>query len=96
MVRKTHLEPFTEPLMVPPVGQPKNLFFLRVNNLEEHETVITSTQLEILRLSVITSTQNHQQNKSQNGCTGYNIDQLLVYRSYLPSMSCWNLQFLTQ
>ena len=30
MVLKTHLEPFREPLKVPPVGQPKNLFFLRV------------------------------------------------------------------
>ena len=27
MVLKTHLEPFREPLMVPPVGQPKNPFF---------------------------------------------------------------------
>ena len=27
MVLKTHLEPFREPLKVPPVGQPKNLFF---------------------------------------------------------------------
>ena len=27
MVLKTHLEPFKEPLKVPPVGQPKNLFF---------------------------------------------------------------------
>ena len=30
MVLKTHLEPFREPLKVPPVGQPKNPFFLRV------------------------------------------------------------------
>ena len=30
MVQKTHLEPFREPLKVPPVGQPKNPFFLRV------------------------------------------------------------------
>ena len=28
MVIKTHLEPFGERLKVPPVGQPKNLFFL--------------------------------------------------------------------
>ena len=28
MVLKTRLEPFREPLKVPPVGQPKNLFFL--------------------------------------------------------------------
>ena len=27
MVLKTHLEPFREPLKVPPVGQPKNPFF---------------------------------------------------------------------
>ena len=27
MVLNTHLEPFREPLKVPPVGQPKNLFF---------------------------------------------------------------------
>ena len=26
MVQKTHLEPFREPLKVPLVGQPKNLF----------------------------------------------------------------------
>ena len=30
MVLNTHLEPFREPLKVPPVGQPKNPFFLRV------------------------------------------------------------------
>ena len=32
IVLKIHLEPFIEPLKVPPVGQPKNLFsfFLRV------------------------------------------------------------------
>ena len=30
MALKTHLEPFRESLKVPPVGQPKNLFFLRV------------------------------------------------------------------
>ena len=30
MVLKTNLEPFREPLKVPPVGQPKNHFFLRV------------------------------------------------------------------
>ena len=29
MVLKTHLEPFREPLKVPPVGQPKNPIFLR-------------------------------------------------------------------
>ena len=29
MVLKTHLEPFREPLKVPPVGQPKNLFFFK-------------------------------------------------------------------
>ena len=29
-VLKTHLEPFREPLNVPPVGEPKNPFFLRV------------------------------------------------------------------
>ena len=29
MVLKTHLEPLREPLKVPPVGQPKNLFFLQ-------------------------------------------------------------------
>ena len=33
---KTHLEPFREPLKVPPVGQPKNPFFLRVSNWEVH------------------------------------------------------------
>ena len=27
MVLKTHLEPFREPLRVPPVGQPKNRIF---------------------------------------------------------------------
>ena len=27
MVLKIHLEPVREPLKVPPVGQPKNLFF---------------------------------------------------------------------
>ena len=27
MVLKTHLEPFREPLKVPPVGQQKNKFF---------------------------------------------------------------------
>ena len=27
MVLKTNLEPFTKPLKVPPVGQPKNLLF---------------------------------------------------------------------
>ena len=30
MVLKTHLEQFREPLKDPPVGQPKNPFFLRV------------------------------------------------------------------
>ena len=30
IVLKTNLEPFTETLKVPPVGQPKNPFFLRV------------------------------------------------------------------
>ena len=30
LVLKTNLEPFREPLKVPPVGQPKNPFFLRV------------------------------------------------------------------
>ena len=35
MVLKTHLvEPFREPLkVIPPVGQPNNLFFLRVYNI---------------------------------------------------------------
>ena len=33
MVLKTRLEPFREPFKVPPVGQPKNPFFLlRVQN----------------------------------------------------------------
>ena len=32
MVLKTHLEPFREHLKVPPVGQQKNPFFLRVYN----------------------------------------------------------------
>ena len=27
IILKTHLEPFREPLKVPPVGQPKNPFF---------------------------------------------------------------------
>ena len=36
MVLKTHLEPFREPLKVPPVGQPKNLFSKSVWNIE-HE-----------------------------------------------------------
>ena len=32
MVLKTHLEPFRAPLIkVPPVGQPKNIFFLRMH-----------------------------------------------------------------
>ena len=35
MVLKTHLEPFREPLKVPPVGQPKNFFFLWVYILLE-------------------------------------------------------------
>ena len=42
MVLKTHLEPFREPLMVPPVGQPNNLFFLflRVNLYFKHKYYI--------------------------------------------------------
>ena len=48
MVLKTHLEPFREPLKVPPVGQPKNHFFLRVyshtiqrkNKKEMHKVTI--------------------------------------------------------
>ena len=37
MVLKTHIESFREPLKVPPVGQPKNPFFLRVQG--QHDKV---------------------------------------------------------
>ena len=46
MVLKTHLEPFREPLKIPPVGQPKNLFFLRV-----HEGVPANVFFRIVNLS---------------------------------------------
>ena len=40
MVLKTHLEPFREPLKVPPVGQPKNTFFSKSVHVASRVTII--------------------------------------------------------
>ena len=57
MVLKTHLEPLREHLKVPPVGQPKNLFFfLRVYMQKAYEQlleiifVIVNNVLSIIHL----------------------------------------------